>query len=178
MSRYKKYRRPSRLKWFVLGILFSCLVALVLGAVIPSKVANFVTQFSDKAPILTESSAGSEEILAREVFAAVNLQRKEHGLRDLLWDEELAKLALDHSQDMAEHDYLTHERSPGYSELPIDCGENCIQMTGYSSLDAHEILEVWMESAGHRQNILGNYRTTGIGIVRSGDIWWGTQIFR
>jgi uncharacterized protein YkwD len=48
----------------------------------------------------------------------------------------------------------------------------------YYKSDAKKLVDAWIASRGHRQNILGNYNLTGIGIAHNKKGWgYYTQIF-
>ena len=114
-------------------------------------------------------SAGEEE----EVVAAVNLERQIYNLGPLQSDSSLHAAALGHSEDMARNDYFSHtsldgrsagERisQAGYSWNTY--GENIA--AGYSTPAA--VVEGWMNSAGHRANILsGSFCDIGVGLAYS-----------
>ena len=98
-------------------------------------------------------------------------------VNDLIWSDELAKAALDHSNDMQQNDYFSHTGLNGsqFSERVLDAGfegapvgENIA--SGYQTLDA--VLQGWMESSGHCTNIM-NGNATHIGVARSneGALW-------
>lgn len=95
----------------------------------------------------------------------------------LIWDDVLAKAALDHSNDMQLNDYFSHTGLDGstFSERTISAGfdgsplgENIAN--GYSSEEA--VVQAWMESAGHCLNIM-NGNATHIGVAKSnnGNYW-------
>ena len=45
------------------------------------------------------------------------------------------------------------------------------------AVDAQDAVEIWWTSEGHKDNMLGDYNTTGIGVARKGGMWYCTQIF-
>lgn len=106
------------------------------------------------------------------IFNLVNEARVNAGLSKLIVDKELLRVARIKSQDMADSNYFSHN-SPTYG-TPFQmiknfgisyksAGEN---IAGNSSVEA--AFRAWMNSSGHKANILGNSFThTGIGIVNS-----------
>lgn len=95
----------------------------------------------------------------------------------LLWSDELAKAALDHSNDMQVNNYFSHTSQDGreFSQRAKDAGfegspvgENIAQ--GYPNEEA--IMQGWMESAGHCNNIM-NGNATHVGVAKSdeGSYW-------
>lgn len=91
----------------------------------------------------------------------------------LQWSDELAKAALDHSNDMQENDYFSHDSQDGrkFSQRATDAGfegspvgENIAG--GYGSESA--VMDGWMNSPGHCRNIMTS-RATHIGVAKSDD---------
>jgi uncharacterized protein YkwD len=113
--------------------------------------------------------------IAHDVFLRVNDERIARGLDPLVWHEGLAAIAGRWSQEMIATSYRhsTEEfrRHPEFAGT----GENIAM--GY--LDAAEVHVGWMESDGHRDNILlPGYSAMGVGIVcRNDGRMWATQIF-
>ena len=111
----------------------------------------------------------------------MNEIRAQYGLSALTLDESLCRYARVKSQDMQQNGYFSHE-SPTYGS-PFDmmrsfgvsyrsAGENIAM--GYSTPEA--VVAAWMNSEGHRANILSaNYTTLGVGYVEDGGYW--TQWF-
>ena len=129
--------------------------------------------------IPTVNSAVTE--YEQEVIRLVNEIRVQNGLRELTYDWELARVARFKSQDMKENRYFSHT-SPVYG-MPFQmmksfgisyrsAGENIAK--GQTSPQA--VVNAWMNSSGHRANILNSsYTHIGIGYVASGNYW--TQMF-
>ncbi|MEO9872484.1 CAP domain-containing protein [Ekhidna sp.] len=95
----------------------------------------------------------------------------------LQWSDELAKAALDHSNDMQQNGYFDHTsqdgrkfseraKSAGFEGSPV--GENIA--SGYQSEES--VMQGWMESSGHCKNIM-NSNATHVGVARSneGALW-------
>ncbi len=116
-----------------------------------------------------------------EVVRLVNVERAKQGLAPLKQDWQLSRVARYKSQDMRDLGYFSHI-SPTYGS-PFDmmrsfdisyrtAGENIAK--GYSSPEA--VVKGWMNSPGHRANILNSsYTHIGVGYVASGNYW--TQMF-
>lgn len=107
-----------------------------------------------------------------ETFNLINQQRINNGLPALKIDYEVQRVARIKAQDMVNNNYFAHN-SPTYG-TPFNmlknfgisyntAGEN---IAGNSSNSA--AVTAWMNSSGHRANILNNsYNNTGIGVVSS-----------
>lgn len=117
----------------------------------------------------------------QEVIRLVNEIRVENGLKALTHDWELSRVARYKSQDMKDNKYFSHT-SPVYGS-PFQmirnfgisfrsAGENIAK--GYASPQA--VVNGWMNSSGHRANILNaNFTHIGVGYVSGGNYW--TQMF-
>jgi len=130
----------------------------------------------------TSSYANAIEL---EVFQLVNKERANQGLPALKLDDEVGKVARAKSQDMNDNNYFSHT-SPTYGS-PFDM----LKQYGVSYRGAAEniaagqrspeaVMKSWMNSPGHRQNILSKSHThIGIGYVEGnsqyGNYW--TQMF-
>lgn len=117
----------------------------------------------------------------QEVVDLTNDERSKQGLQPLEADVELSVVARDKSQDMQNQNYFDHT-SPTYGS-PFDmmgaygisyqaAGENIAR--GQTSPE--EVVNGWMNSQGHRENILnGDFTHIGVGFVEQGNYW--TQMF-
>lgn len=108
----------------------------------------------------------------------LNKQRKAHGLRPFRVHGALRKAATGHSRDMARRDFFSHT-APGNVTFADriqranyrprggwSIGENIAWGSGRLATPA-SIVRGWMNSPGHRANILnGGFRTIGVGVAR------------
>ncbi len=120
----------------------------------------------------------------QQVFELVNKERASRGLPLYKLNTELSRVARYKSQDMIDKKYFSHT-SPTYGS-PFDmmqsfglkfsaAGENI----AYGQKTAAEVMNSWMNSAGHKANILSEaYTNIGIGVAKtsSGTLYW-TQMF-
>ncbi|MDQ0268424.1 putative YkwD family protein/spore coat assembly protein SafA [Cytobacillus purgationiresistens] len=119
-----------------------------------------------------------------EVVKLVNQERAKHGLKALTPKWELSRVARFKSQDMIDRKYFDHN-SPTYgtpfkmiTDFGIQyrsAGENIA--AGQTSAEA--VVNSWMNSDGHRKNILSNqYTEIGVGYAKGGSYghYW-TQMF-
>ncbi|MFJ7636866.1 CAP domain-containing protein [Peribacillus sp. NPDC097264] len=130
-----------------------------------------------------EQKETSSELSAfeQEVVTLTNAERAKQGLAALEIDTELSKVARAKSQDMKDNNYFDHN-SPTYGS-PFDmmkqfgisytsAGENIAQ----GQQTPEEVVEAWMNSQGHRENIMNaSFTHIGVGYVESGNYW--TQQF-
>ena len=118
---------------------------------------------------ITTSELTADE---KEVFNLINAKRTANGLSALKIDDEVQNIARIKAEDMVDNNYFSHT-SPIYGS-PFDmmkkfgiryntAGEN---IAGNSANVG--AVEAWMNSQGHRANILNNsFNYTGIGVVKS-----------
>lgn len=125
--------------------------------------------------------------LEQEVFLQINERRAAEGAPELFMDSRVRLVSRAHSEDMASRDYFAHNnlsgKSPGErldaAAIPwVRYGENLAYNYAYSD-PATIAVEGWMDSDGHRENLLDpKYTHTGIGIaVDSKGAYYITQDF-
>ena len=131
-------------------------------------------------PVPTSGSMSADE---QKMINLVNQDRAANGLKPLVFDATLRLPALKHSQDMSQSSFFSHT-SPNYGTFSqrlkasgvkySSAGENIAM---YGSVEAAEV--GFMNSAGHRANILGDYTRIGIGIVynQNKGVYYITQWF-
>ncbi|QFT89152.1 Cysteine-rich secretory protein family protein [Bacillus sp. THAF10] len=127
-----------------------------------------------------ESTEGISET-EMKVIELTNAERRKNGLSDLKADASLSNVARDKSKDMQQNNYFSHT-SPNHGS-PFDmmrdygisyrtAGENIAM----GQRSPEEVVQAWMNSEGHRKNILnGQFTHIGVGYVEEGNYW--TQMF-
>ena len=117
-----------------------------------------------------EAMSVTERTFAEEVLLLVNDERALEGLPPLVWDESIADVAFDHAQDMASEMYFEHRSLDG--STPGDrledaglggsfWGENIAM----GQPDPQAVVDDWMSSEGHRENILEpRFGRMGVGV--------------
>lgn len=116
-----------------------------------------------------------------EVIRLVNEQRAQNGLDPLTENWELSRVARYKSQDMADNGYFSHT-SPTYGS-PFTMMKNfgvsyrtAGENIAYGQRTPQAVVDAWMNSSGHRANILNaSFTQIGVGYVASGHYW--TQMF-
>ncbi|WP_173917446.1 CAP domain-containing protein [Halobacillus sp. Marseille-Q1614] len=130
-----------------------------------------------------EDNQAASEVSAfeKEVVELTNQERQKQGLAPLQLDTELSKVAKDKSLDMQQNNYFSHN-SPTHGS-PFDmmkaygidyrtAGENIAK--GQTS--PQQVVQGWMNSQGHRENIMNpNFTHIGVGHAEGGNYW--TQMF-
>ena len=116
-----------------------------------------------------------------EVVRLVNLERAKKGLKPLVEDWQLSRVARYKSQDMKDRKYFSHT-SPTYGS-PFEmmkkfgityrtAGENIAM----GQRTPRAVVDAWMNSSGHRANIMNSsFTEIGVGYVANGHYW--TQMF-
>jgi|SoiMethySBSTD1v2_1073268.scaffolds.fasta_scaffold123983_2 uncharacterized protein YkwD len=141
-----------------------------------------------ETPASSRAVPTSASDVERRAFELTNAERQASGLRFLMWDESLARLARFHSRNMAEDHFFSH-RSPDGEMVDdranklgivkwIGIGENIAYLNGYAD-PATIAVGKWMKSPLHKQNILnGQWQASAIGaaIDKDGKIYL-TQVF-
>jgi uncharacterized protein YkwD len=146
--------------------------------------------------------------IEQAVFRLTNGERARYGLPALAWDDALAAVARDHSSDMARNGFFSHTnpagedptaraerhgyptRKPlGSGAYQIGIAENIAKMPtgnvvglGYVAPDAESVAQAlvqsWMDSPGHRENILSDTPDRiGVGVAFDGTYYLATQNF-
>lgn len=149
------------------------LVLLVLLFAVTGSVAG-------QAGAARASTKGTERLqtLEQDILTRLNAVRAAHGVRPLVLSADLGSAAVAHSRAMLDHGFFEHEsydgtsfsdrikrfyRSSGYDAWTV--GENLLYSTG--EISAQASITAWLESPGHRANMLApNWREVGIGALR------------
>ncbi|MEK4245579.1 CAP domain-containing protein [Psychrobacillus sp. FSL K6-2684] len=138
-------------------------------------------QATEKTETNTNSEKAQVSTVIQQVVDLTNAERAKEGLAPLKIDSALTKSAQLKSQDMKDNNYFSHT-SPTYGS-PFDqmksLGINyksAAENIAMGQRSAEEVVQGWMNSAGHRANIMnGSYTHIGVGLSDSGYYW--TQQF-
>lgn len=134
-------------------------------------------------PTTTAGPGGANAQFAQQVADLVNAQRAQAGCGPLSVDSKLTAAAQVHSEDMANRGFFDHASPEGnHADQRIEAagyrwsswGENIAR----GQKDPAAVMESWMNSPGHRANILNcSFKQIGVGVrTGSGGPWW-TQVF-
>src|ERR671914_904270 len=150
-----------------LGALF-VLVAMLATA--PAAMGARACESASATP-----AKAAKRTMVRATLCTLNAQRERHGLRPLKLNKRLSKAARRHARDMVRRGYFAHDslgggtfvdriRRSGYLNHAHSwtVGENLAWGTSTTSAP-RAITAMWMNSPGHRANILnGSFREVGI----------------
>lgn len=123
--------------------------------------------------IYPQGSSELQESFEAQIKDLVNTERTKNNLNILSYSKEATNSSRKHSEDMMIKNYFDHTNKENKS--PFDrmeqeginyknAGEN-IAAGQSSAIYAHH---AWMNSLGHRNNILGDYKYIGVGVIFGG----------
>ncbi len=155
-------------------ILFAIMILTAFSAC-----AQKVTTLAAAYVIPTAADAKKME---QDIFSYINEYRNSIGLSSLQLSKEATTEAVNHSSDMA------YKKTPFGHEGFNARMDNIIKTVGFihasaenvaaGYLSAKQVVDGWLNSPGHKKNIEGDYKLTGIGVVTDGEgRLFFTQIF-
>lgn len=130
----------------------------------------------------THPKALFDDALRHVIFEDINAYRSAHGLHQLKLNHYICEVATKHSVDMAKN--IAPLGHAGFNKRikiifdhfnqPRSIAEN----VAFTDSNPKQVVNLWLNSSGHRKNIEGNYNITGIGIAHgeNGRVFV-TQIF-
>ena len=166
-------------------------VPAVIPVAPPGGVVTPGTQAAPPAPAGAPGTAGPVAATpagaspqANEVVQLVNQARAAKGLPPVTLDAKLVQVAAAHSQHMAKVGKMAHEGIGNGSPTErirkaLPTAKTTAENVAYGQRSAAEVMQGWMDSPGHRRNILDpNLRTIGVEVVTGSDgrPYW-TQVF-
>jgi len=146
--------------------------------------------YAPPPPDDTNTGGAADSVIAaieQRAHDLVNIERANNGLPALAMNSDVRAVARAHSEDMAANNYFSHTNLD--DESPFDrldkagvpwrtAGENIGYNSGYAD-PAAVAVDSWMNSDGHRANILTEAFThAGMGVGRAPDgAYYFTQVF-
>lgn len=127
----------------------------------------------------TTPATSADTALGKLIHKLTNDARVDDDLSTFSYDSALAELATARSEDMIKQDYFSHD-APGGCDLAcrfeksgyktLSWGENIAEIEGFAGNDkaiAEQFITNWLDSRGHRDNMLSKKFThQGIGVAR------------
>ena len=141
-----------------------------------------------RARVENTKNGDSAFSLERRIFDLINRKRAEYGLPSLNWSERAAQAARLHSRNMASYSFFSHTGTDGKRvDDRADAvglrgwrliGENIAFNRGFSN-PAERVVERWMLSPSHRDNLLNSrWSESGVGVtITSAGTYYFTQVF-
>ena len=151
----------------------------------PSETPDTPSEKPDKPSETPDDSADngntSASSYAKAVLNLVNKYRKQNGLASVKLDSVLSGAASTRAKEIV--NFFSHTRPNGSSCFTV-LSENGISYNGageniaYGQSSPDEVMTAWMNSAGHRANILNaSFTRLGVGVYESGGTLYWTQLF-
>ena len=153
----------------------------------PSQDTNTPSETPSDQPVVSDSNYIAE--IEQAIFQRVNQERAAAGLPALSYNTTMEHYARIKSKDMGDNGYFSHEDLQGKlitEQMKADgvsyraWGENIAYIQGMSDNNAlaTKFMDNWMNSSGHRANILStNFSSIGIGVYKIGNTYYATQEF-
>ncbi|MGG7059573.1 CAP domain-containing protein [Clostridium tertium] len=153
----------------------------------PSHDTNTPSETPSDQPTVSDSNYIAE--IEQAIFQRVNQERTAAGLPALSYNTTMEHYARIKSKDMGDNGYFSHEDQQGNLitvQMKADgvsyraWGENIAYIQGMNdnSALATKFMDNWMNSSGHRANILStNFSSIGIGVYKIGNTYYATQEF-
>ena len=169
-------------------------VALALGGCEPADLERLVEGIPPLTRIGREpaepAAAGAQSAATADmetlVYEQINAIRQQEGLNPLQPNGPLAEVARQYSQRMAAEDFFGHVSPTGdtpaqrVSRASIPywvVGENLFTSTNAPD-PAPLAVQSWMDSPGHRRNIVrSSFTETGVGVWQRDNTYYFTQLF-
>ena len=153
-----------------------------------------ITPPANEGDATTDNSTNASDKFMAEVeqaiFNKVNEERVKAGVAPLSYNTTMEKYARIKSQDMGDNNYFSHTDLNGNyitAKMKEDgvsynsWGENIAYLGGYGTdptVLANQFMTNWMNSSGHRKNILStDFTSIGVGVYQIGDKVYATQEF-
>lgn len=176
---------------FIVSLLLMTPVLYLIGAQSP---VPPIPSNAHRSDIEARQQAGIDtlRLVSRKIFQRTNEEREQRGLDSLVFEDELRRIACQHSRDMLERDFVRHKNPDGagpgdrvarqHRRLIGVVGENLWETTGShrrtTTTLVNEIVEKWMDSPPHRRNILETeFSHLGVCSLEEEGRIRGTQVF-
>ncbi|CAN5703248.1 hypothetical protein BH20ACI4_BH20ACI4_33570 [soil metagenome] len=193
----KSYPKTLSVNQFLFFVVIFFAFALSVSAQISG--AGYVAKSLDESrPRIVETDKKTITVSSKSIFSAfdlekqafnlLNSQRAAKGLTALEWNDDIARIARMHSENMAKYKFFSHTGLDGtmVNDRADLCGvsrwkaigENIAFNRGYEK-PAEFAVERWMQSNSHRENILNNrWKESAVGVAMANDgSFYFTQVF-
>jgi uncharacterized protein YkwD len=140
----------------------------------------FITSFRP-ALVLGQHASSNKDFIA-DILKYVNEHRRSIGLNALTMNDVICKEAETHSKNMASGRVpFSHNGFDGRTsriKAKLKNVNAWAENVAFGPATARDVVDLWLNSPGHRKNIEGSYNLTGIGIAQGKDgTLYYTQIF-
>ena len=121
-----------------------------------------------------------DSTITEEVHKLINEHRISIGKSTLVFDNQVADIAIEHTEYMISKNKISHDNFDArFAQVrTLVNAMNFAKNVASKQNSAQEVIAGWLNSAGHRANIEGDYTHTGIGVLKnaSGNYYF-TQLF-
>ncbi|WP_143310454.1 CAP domain-containing protein [Chitinophaga vietnamensis] len=161
-----------------MSILKSRNIFLLLVALFAAFQVSACTRGASRA----DSSSNGGGNLEEQILYYTNKFRQSKGLKPLQLDESISVQARRHSRNMANGStgfgHEGFENRVAIITKQMGRVGAAAENVAYGTLDAEQVVQGWINSPGHRRNMLGDYNLIGIGTAKgNGRITFFTQVF-
>ena len=129
---------------------------------------------------INDIDTSENNTITQEVHKLINEHRSSIGKNTLAFNDQIAKIALEHTQYMIAENKISHDNfDTRFTEVrklvnAVSFGENVA--SHYKT--AKDVVAGWLKSSGHKENIEGNYTHTAIGVQKdTNNNYYFTQLF-
>merc|ERR1712232_1297117 len=122
------------------------------------------------------------QYLGRVCVDRTNAFRAQNKLPPLRWSQEICDIAEEHAKQMAcgemPFSHLDFDKRVAKYPFPhMSAGENLAYNGGHADVAAMAVRQ-WIDSPGHRKNLLGEWNLCGVGVAQAaGGMFYFTQLF-
>lgn len=144
--------------------------------------AGFIALLCSFMLLFSSAAHAQDKSMVADILQYTNKFRSSKGLKPLVLQEVLSDEAQGHSQNMARKKtpfgHKGFDKRTKRIKAALGWGSAFAENVAYGQLDGKGVVDLWINSPGHRANLLGNYQYIGIGIAaaRDGSLYF-TQIF-
>ncbi len=128
----------------------------------------------------TDDESENDTTITEEILQLVNEYRRSKNLSELTINTTATELAIDHTLYMISQQSISHDNFSSRSDI-LNQQENArstAENVASFYPDAESVVNAWIESDGHRENIEGNYSYIGIAAIRDENgRYYFTQLF-
>uniref|UniRef100_K3WIC1 SCP domain-containing protein n=1 Tax=Globisporangium ultimum (strain ATCC 200006 / CBS 805.95 / DAOM BR144) TaxID=431595 RepID=K3WIC1_GLOUD len=116
----------------------------------------------------TKTPISTGQTMQQQMLAAVNAERAKVGLAAYCTNKKLQTSAQLHSEDQAKNNFMSHTGSNGSTMSQRITAQSFVwssiaENVAAGQVDVAAVVKSWMNSSGHKANILGNYKFFGMG---------------
>ena len=153
------------------------LALLALATTACSPAATLPRARADAIPTATVDDPPAPRVAA--TVEAHNARRADAKLPPLVAEPKLTAAATDHAKEMAKLGKMTHDGADGSTASQrVERAGYVFRTTGenvaYGQKTVEEVMDAWMNSPGHKKNILGDFTQIGVGVAPAADgtLYW------